>query len=169
MTRRPPAQLVEIQTLCRQLGLPMTAQRRAVLEVLVARKDHPTADQLFEEVRLRLPELSRTTVYRVLETLVRVGAVQKVSHPGSAVRYDAFTAPHHHLVCLRCERLLDVVDPALDDLRSPAQLPPGFEILDYSVHFRGVCSNCRQPASVRRRGAVKKIRPGRRKASSGAP
>ena len=169
MPRRRPAQLVEIQTLCRQHGLPVTAQRRAVLEALVAREDHPTADQLFEVVRMRLPDISRTTVYRVLETLVRVGAVQRVSHLGSAVRYDAFTEPHHHLVCVRCERLLDVVDPALDGLHPPAQLPPGFEILDYSVHFRGVCSNCGQPASVRRPGAVKKILPGRRKASSGAP
>ena len=149
----------------------MTAQRRAVLESLVARKDHPTADQLFAEVRVRLPDISRTTVYRVLETLVRVGAVQKVSHLGSSVRYDAFNEPHHHLVCMRCERLLDVVDPALDGLRPPAQLPPGFEILDYSVHFRGVCSNCRQPApaSGRRRATAKAMRPGRRKAGAGTP
>ena len=168
MTRRPIAQLVEIQTLCRQHGLPMTAQRRAVLEVLVARKDHPTADQLFEEVRVRLPDISRTTVYRVLETLVQMGAAQKVSHPGSAVRYDPFTAPHHHLVCLRCERLIDIVDPHLDGLRPPVQRE-GFEILDYSVHFRGICSRCRQLASGRPSAAAKKRRPGRRKASSGAP
>ena len=66
--------------LCRERGLAMTVQRRAILKELVSRRDHPSADQIFETVGERIPGLSRTTVYRVLEAFVRAGAARKVSH-----------------------------------------------------------------------------------------
>ena len=142
--------LAEFELLCRREGLPLTAQRRAVLRSLAARTDHPTADQLYEEVRRELPEISRTTVYRVLETLVRVGVVNRVSHPGSAVRFDALTERHHHLFCVSCGRLIDLALPELDRLPTPDTERLGFEIQDYSVQFNGVCADCRRnsPAST---------------------
>ena len=74
----------------------MTVQRRAILETLAGHEDHPTADQVFEGVASRLPGLSRTTVYRVLETLVELGVIHKANHLGSAARYDPNTERHHH-------------------------------------------------------------------------
>lgn len=124
-------------------ALTMTVQRRAVLEALAARTDHPTADDLYVDVAAAMPEMSRTTVYRVLEALVVAGLAIRVSHLGSAVRYDAITERHHHLVCVRCEKLLDLVDPKLDRLPWPDMLPQGFEVQDYSIHFRGLCHDCR--------------------------
>ena len=62
--------LESFERLCRERGLSLTVQRRAVLEAVLDRGDHPTADQVYDEVKERLPGLSRTTVYRVLETLV---------------------------------------------------------------------------------------------------
>src|SRR5262245_9658918 len=99
---RQPTTMEDFEARCRRQGLAVTSQRRAVLRALAAREDHPTADQLHEDVRREHPDLSRTTVYRVLETLVRLGVVTKVSHPGASVRYDAFTGRHHHLVCDVC-------------------------------------------------------------------
>ncbi|HRX84343.1 MAG TPA: transcriptional repressor, partial [Phycisphaerae bacterium] len=58
------------EQLCRQQGLALTVQRRTILSVLLDSDDHPTADQVYEIVRQRLPGLSRTTVYRVLDTFV---------------------------------------------------------------------------------------------------
>lgn len=138
-----------LEVACRRHGLPLTAQRRVVHEALAVRTDHPTADQLLVDVHARLPGVSRTTVYRVLETLVRLGLAVKTCTPGSAVRFDPRTERHHHLVCLRCDRVIDVHAPSLDALRVPTVRAAGFEISDYSVHFRGTCPDCR-----RREGAA---------------
>lgn len=131
----------DLEAACRRRGLPVTAQRRIVLEILRGRRDHPSADQLYDEVRARLPAISRTTVYRVLETLVRLGLARKVSQPGAAARFDARVERHHHVTCLRCGRIADYDDRRLDALRLPART--GFRISDYSVHFTGVCEECR--------------------------
>jgi len=138
------ARLGELEAACRRHGVPLTVQRRVVLEELAGRTDHPTADQLLIDVRTRLPGVSRTTVYRVLETLVRLGLAVKTCTPGSAVRFDPRTERHHHLVCLQCERVIDLHAPSLDGLRVSAVRTAGFEISDYSVHFRGTCPECRR-------------------------
>lgn len=136
------AKMEEFQRLCRQLGLPLTVQRRAVLEALMHRHDHPTADQIFEDVSTRIPGVSRTTVYRVLETLVKIGIARKVCHPGAAARFEAETHRHHHLVCLQCSRMVDLEDPRLDTIPFPDARARGFEVQDYSVQFRGTCLDC---------------------------
>ena len=142
--REASGRLEDLEAACRRHGLPLTVQRRVVHEALAGRTDHPTADQLLVDVRSRLPGLSRTTVYRVLETLVRLGLAVKTCTLGSAVRFDPRTERHHHLVCLQCERVMDVHAPSLDALRLSAVRTAGFEISDYSVHFRGTCPECRR-------------------------
>ncbi|MCW5980384.1 MAG: transcriptional repressor [Bryobacteraceae bacterium] len=136
--------------ICRSHALSLTVQRRSVLEELAGRSDHPTADDVFEAVRRRLPEISRTTVYRVLETLVRVGVARRVCHPGSAARYETRMRRHHHLVCLQCEAMIDLDDPSLDGLPLPNP-SSGFRIEDYSIQFRGICPECIKRGSVRRK------------------
>jgi Fur family transcriptional regulator, peroxide stress response regulator len=110
----------------------------------MGRGDHPTADQLYETVRAELPGISRMTVYRVLDLLVLLGLVQRVSHPGVAVRFDPNPRPHHHLICLGCQRLIDVEERILDELEPPAAAGRlGFAVTDHSVQFRGLCAQCR--------------------------
>jgi Fur family peroxide stress response transcriptional regulator len=137
------------EEICRKHGLTLTVQRRVVLEELWGRKDHPTADQVFTSVSKKLPEISRTTVYRVLETFVRLGIARLVCHPGAATRYEVWTKRHHHLLCMRCEAIIDLELPSLDRIPLP-ETPKEFNIEDYSVEFRGVCSTCLRDASGRR-------------------
>jgi len=131
------------EALCREQGIPLTWQRRLLFETLSTRRDHPTADQLYEDLRDRVPGLSRTTVYRGLETLVRLGVAARASHPGSAARFDPVTRPHHHFLCQACGTLADF-DPAGITLpalpASEARAP--YSILDYTIYFRGLCAAC---------------------------
>ncbi|MCC5830515.1 MAG: transcriptional repressor [Phycisphaeraceae bacterium] len=120
----------------------MTAHRRAVLEVMLDRNDHPTADQVFESVRNHLPGISRTSVYRVLDMLVKTGTLSRVSHPGAATRYDAGIHQHHHLICSRCGQIVDLDDPTLDQLSLPDVGKRDFKISGYSVQFYGLCGQC---------------------------
>jgi Fur family peroxide stress response transcriptional regulator len=139
--------LAELQEACRRRGLAVTIQRRAVFGELAARRDHPTADQIYDAVRDRLPGLSRTTVYRVLETLVDAGLARKVHHAGGVARFDPITGRHHHLCCDRCGRLVDLDDSLVPPLRLPANTGTGFRIKDYSVSFTGLCPACSKKKS----------------------
>jgi Fur family peroxide stress response transcriptional regulator len=134
----------DFEAACRRRGMPLTVQRRTVLETLLERQDHPTADQIFTDVARRLPGVSRTTVYRVLETLVEAGVASKASHLGAASRFDPVTERHHHLVCVGCDKLLDLRAPSLDRLALPRRR--GFQVLDYTIQFKGFCAVCRRRA-----------------------
>lgn len=139
------AKIVErLEAICRARRLPLTNQRRTVLEVLLERTDHPTADQVYEAVQARIPQTSRRTVYRVLDTLVDIGLVRRVHHPGATARFDAKISRHHHLVCVRCNRIVDFDSPTLDNVALPKGKPQGFEISDFSVQFMGTCPDCRK-------------------------
>jgi Fur family transcriptional regulator, peroxide stress response regulator len=141
----------EFETLCRQQGLPLTVQRRIILAALLHRADHPAADQIFDVVKEQIPGVSRTTVYRVLETLVRLGLVEKTYHPSAMVRFDPNMQHHHHLVCTHCEKIVDIDEPVLQPLPLPDSRRTGFAITDYSVYFKGLCAECQQKGTEPRR------------------
>ena len=126
----------------RERGLALTIQRRIILAELLARLDHPTADQIFASVRDRVPGLSKTTVYRVLETLVSLGMARKVMHADAAVRFDPNVARHHHLVCEICGTLVDLADDDVANLSLPETEQHGFTIKNYTINFSGVCAGC---------------------------
>jgi len=132
-----------LENLCRLRGVPLTIQRRVILEALLDRDDHPTVDQVFQEVKGRIPGISRTTVYRTLETLVTLGVAQKTSHFGAVARFDGNTEHHHHLVCVRCDAVVDCDGPSRDAIRLPPAQRAGFEITDFSICFKGLCPDCR--------------------------
>ena len=155
--------MTEFEKLCRQNGIPLTVQRRVVLEALVHRHDHPTADQIAEDVATRLPGVSRTTVYRVLETLVRISLARKVCHPGAATRFEVESHRHHHLVCVQCGRMIDVEDSRLDELPFPDAGAHGFTLTDYSIQFRGTCGDCARSMPSSKERATKRTAPRQRK------
>jgi Fe2+ or Zn2+ uptake regulation protein len=138
--------LASFRRLCRKRGLRSTVQRRVILETVLDLDNHPTADQVYERVVDRLPGLSRTTVYRTLESLVRLGVITKACHPGAVARYDRRTDLHHHLICLQCDGIADISDARLDDLEIPDTSTYGFEVADFRVQLRGLCRQCRANA-----------------------
>ncbi|UCG53235.1 MAG: transcriptional repressor [Candidatus Latescibacterota bacterium] len=141
-TKQKRVELFERQ--CRSQGVPFTVQRRAILETVLEFDNHPTAEQVHDAVTTRFPGISRTTVYRTLETLVQMGLITKACHPGSVVRYDRRIEVHHHLVCQRCEEVVDISDERLDALPVPDTSSLGFEVFDFRVQLRGICRRCRK-------------------------
>lgn len=132
----------DLRARLRAHGLPFTVQRQTIYDVLRRRVDHPTADALFEAVQRVLPRVSRTTVYRTLDTFVEAGLCTRVSHPGPSARYDPKTHRHHHLVCERCGAVVDL-EP--DEVRGGSRLrlaDPAIRVSDYSVQFTGRCADC---------------------------
>jgi len=134
---------------CRAQGLLVTEQRRAIYAVLCASREHPSAEQIHQAVRQRLPRLSLATVYKNLEALRAIGAVSDVNSLHEHGRYEAALPgtgaghPHHHLVCIRCRRVLDLHDRRLDAIRFGAAEAQGFEVRAVRVQVEGLCPECR--------------------------
>ena len=147
----PPSRTLQFEAACRAHGLPVTVQRRRIFEALAGRTDHPTPDQVYAALKDTLPGVSRTTVYRVLATLVRVGLLARACSPGAAGRVDPRTSRHHHLVCQRCDRLFDLDEESVEHrIRPPDVRRQGFAIQDYSIYFTGLCAACRKQATAAR-------------------
>lgn len=140
----------ELESACKKNGLALTVQRRAILETLLSRCDHPTADQVYEAVSARMKGVSRTTVYRVLDTFVAIGIAKKVSSAQSKARFDADTDRHHHMTCQRCGLLLDLRDSALNDIPLPTTAERKFRVMDYSITFTGLCASCNETETTSR-------------------
>ena len=120
-----------------------TPQRRVVLEELQKLTTHPTATDLYEIVRKRLPSISLGTIYRNLELLGRVGVIQKLELGGTEARFDGNSSSHHHVQCLECGRVGDLHGLA-DKL--PIAVPKkqnGFTILGHRLVFYGLCRQCK--------------------------
>lgn len=133
----------EYRKLCSERGLSLTAQRRAILEVVLDSDDHPQADDVYAALSRRRLRVSRATVFRTLEGLARLGVISKASHTGSSVRYDGRTDLHHHLICIACDRVIDFSDKHLDSLPLPDTRRLGFVVSDLQVQLRGTCRECR--------------------------
>lgn len=124
----------------------LTPQRRAVLEALRASSDHPTAAELLSRVQRRSPGTGPATVYRALGVLVRSGLALELNlGDGGAARYDGNTGRHDHLVCIRCRRVVDIIQPE-PDLSDVART--GFTVTGYDLQVHGVCPDCQNKADA---------------------
>ena len=123
-------------------NLRMTRQRKIILEELRKVETHPSADEVYEMVRQRLPRISLGTVYRNLEILSRTGMIQKLEPGCTLKRFDGNPHDHYHIRCIQCDR---VVDAHLDiDLNLPPEAceANNFKIIGHKLEFIGVCSTC---------------------------
>lgn len=122
-------------------NLRMTRQRKVILEELRKVNTHPSADEIYEMVRKRLPRISLGTVYRNLEILSESGDIQKLEPGCSLKRFDGNPSEHCHIRCVRCDRIADAPIP---DFRVDLEKvnTTNFEIIGHRLEFIGVCPEC---------------------------
>lgn len=129
---------------CRERSVRVTPQRLAVYRALAADTTHPTAESVYDRVRVRMTALSFATVYRILEFLENEGLIRKVSTTRGITRFDANMGPHHHLVCRRCESMTDMEGGSPNKLPFSAVAPAGFLVEEIDVRVVGLCATCRR-------------------------
>ena len=142
--RAKDERLESLRHVCREHGLVLTPQRRAILRLVLDSDEHPTADRVHATLARRRVRVSRATVFRTLESFARIGLITKACHPGSSVRYDGRTDLHHHLICTACDRVIDFSDKHLDSVPVPDTRRVGFVVSDLQVQLRGTCRECRE-------------------------
>jgi Fur family transcriptional regulator, stress-responsive regulator len=127
----------------RDRGWRMTAQRRVVAEVLDGEHVHLTADEVHARAAVKLPEISRATVYNTLGELVSLGEVVEMSTDRRAKRYDPNAhSPHQHLVCGLCGAIRDVHPHGNPIADLPDSERFGFRVSNVEVTYRGLCPEC---------------------------
>lgn len=119
-----------------------TVQRALVLEAVRSLQSHATAEEVYEEVCRRHPNVSRGTVYRNLQRLCEMGEIQKVEIPGGADRFDHLCHDHYHIRCTVCGRVYDVDMAYIRDLEHGVRNAHGFQFTGHDIMFRGVCPDC---------------------------
>jgi Fur family transcriptional regulator, peroxide stress response regulator len=131
----------EVIQLLKDKGLRVTPQRFAVYANLLERFDHPTAEQLLEDLNHDAPTSSQSTVYSSLQALCQAGLIRDVLLEEGVRRYDANVAPHHHFRCRCCGAIEDIPWQALQGV-SLSQVRSGLQVDSYEVTLSGCCEPC---------------------------
>jgi len=118
-------------------GLRSTRQREVVYEMILAKRDHPTAEEIFERVKVPQPSISLATVYNCLEALVQCGLIKQVSFGREPTRYCPNLHAHAHFHDDSTGEIhdIDLPDDVMNRLR--ALLPPGSLVANIDLSFRG--------------------------------
>ena len=122
-------------------SLRVTPQRFAVYANLLGRRDHPTAEQILNDLNQVAPVSSQATVYSSLQALRDVGLVREVLLEPGICRYDANVAPHHHFRCQGCGAIEDIAWEQVQ-VNGGLQLRPGLQVNAYEVTVHGLCEQC---------------------------
>ncbi|MCS6844298.1 MAG: transcriptional repressor [Caldilineales bacterium] len=128
----------------REAGVRLTPQRAMVLEALFHHPGHATVEEVHRRVQAQSPYVDLSTVYRTLALLKRQGVVGELHVEGQPARYEAVRAEmdHHHAVCSRCGRILEVAPTALDALREELLTAHGFHAHLVHCCIPGLCAEC---------------------------
>lgn len=127
-------------------GFRSTRQREDVYNVLLNKRDHPTAEAVFIRAKRANPGISMATVYNCLDALVQCGLVREVNLDRGATRFCPNMEEHCHFYCDRCGQVFDVMMPA-DPPPPRVKLPRGFRPARYQVSVRGCCAACARKTS----------------------
>ena len=133
-------------------GLRMTDQRRAVYDVLMGERDHPTAVEVFTRVRTKVGNISLATVYNCLDTLTACGLVKTVTHEREPARYCPNLEEHAHFFCEACGAISDIPLRARKQPQDVWDFPGEFSVTHSDVSFSGTCPKCAdKPARTTKR------------------
>jgi len=125
----------------------LTPYRAAVLDALRSSMNHPTAAEVYRQVRRRRPGVAYATIYNALGWLTRNGMVVELKSGDEASRYDPITERHDHLVCTSCGALVDSRIELPRKVWSRAARRAGFRVEQYRLELYGLCPRCaRKPA-----------------------
>ena len=132
------------RNVCAQHGIAMTHQRQVLYEVMQGMAGHPSPEEIFAEVRQRIPAVSLATVYKNIHIFVENGILREVSLHHGSQRLEMNERQHHHLVCSRCKTITDIDAEGIALIPQHRDLGVGFQVERYAVDVIGLCARCQQ-------------------------
>ena len=143
----PQARFEELVTKLKEREYRLTPQRIALLRLLATDDGHPSAAQLYDQIKEQFPTTSLATVYKTLNVLKEIDEVLELGFGHGDNRYDGNKPyPHPHLVCIRCGKILDPEVSLAQDLAQEVAQSSGYQIVSHRLDFYGLCPECQQGA-----------------------
>ncbi|MCP5064621.1 MAG: transcriptional repressor [Ignavibacteriae bacterium] len=136
-------QIADFIQKCKTNALSVTPQRLAIYKALLIDKSHPNPECVYNSIKPDFPTISLATVYKTLETFEKHRIISVVTPLHETVRYDAEIEHHHHAVCVKCKKVMDIKDPELEKIDIPDIVKVGNQVLDYDIQFNVICDSCR--------------------------
>ena len=141
----------DLRSRLQEKGCKMTEQRREILQIFLDQpgEHHLSAEDVHSILRSNGSEIGLATVYRSLELLGSMGILLKIEFGDGCSRYELNTTKpdshrHHHLICVKCHKVIEFDEDKLDELEAEIAKKSGFEILNHEVKFFGYCKECRK-------------------------
>lgn len=131
------------------MALKYSRQRQVIKDFLMTRKDHPTADTVYMNVRHKYPNISLGTVYRNLSLLADLGEITRLRVGDGVDHFDADTSNHYHCVCTECGSVIDLNMDSLDYITQMANKNFEGKIQGHVTYFHGICANCCNKNEIR--------------------
>ena len=137
----------DIKKMLSDYGLKATVQRIVILETMLSMKTHPTAEEIFDSVKLKIPTVSLSTIYNTLDSFIEKKLINTVKNDTGIIRYDAFLDSHHHLYSESDGCISDYYDKDLDELLInyfKNKSIPNFEIKELRLQIKGIFSKIKE-------------------------
>jgi len=129
-------------TQLRKCNLRATNQRLAIMQVMMESHSHPSAEDVFLQLKHSHPTLSLSTVYKTLQIMAEMGVLLTIDTGIGSQRFDGQVYPHHHAVCVRCGKVYDVDFGKFPVKLDSHDILPGFNVQTTKITFSGTCQVC---------------------------
>ncbi len=127
----------------RERDFRLTPQRLAIIRILTTSKDHPSVEEVYQEVRARFPTTSLATVYKTIALLKELHEVLELGFPDGSNRYDGYRpSPHPHAICTKCKKIIDPEISSVNELSEEMKKKTGYRISSHRLDFFGLCPEC---------------------------
>jgi len=120
----------------------MTNQRLVILEYLQETKDHPTAEKVYQKIKKHLPKISKATIYRNLNVLLKQKAISRLDLGERESRWEGHTDAHHHFLCTKCGRVIEVNLADIWQIQERLEGKYRIKVDDYQIVSKGLCDFC---------------------------
>ena len=132
-------QRIDLEQLCADKGLRITEQRRVIAQVLSESEDHPDVEMLHQRAAAIDPKISIATVYRTVRLFEEAGILDRHDFGDGRARYEAAPEAHHdHLIDVETGKVVEFVDPELEDLQKQIAEKLGYRLVDHRMELYGV-------------------------------
>lgn len=135
----------------KDMGLLHSRQREQILEIFLKMEHHPTINDLYVRIKKKNPEIGLATVYRAMKVICDAGLARETDFGDGIKRYEhEYGHEHHdHLVCVKCGKIIEVMNPEIEKLQSELAKKHNFTALSHRMQIFGTCKACK-PRKKRR-------------------
>ena len=141
------ARIQEFCILCKEHDLKVTHQRIEIYRALLESEDHPTAEDIYNRIRDKIPMVSVDTIYRTLALFEDHKLISRVQCLSDKGRFDKNLDKHHHFICVQCKTVFDFYWPEFEKISIPKSAKEYGKVFNEKVELLGVCNECQSKST----------------------